>query len=340
MPEVSDIAERAAAGGQVTRDEALWLALDAEFDELLCHANRIRERFHGNVVHLCSIINARSGACAEDCKFCSQSAHHSTDVAVHPLVSQDEIVDAARAAAEIGADSFGLVTSGESACNDRGDFDAICSAAKEVDGSTDATACVSIGMLSPDDAQRLAAAGVRRINHNLETSARFFPEICSTHSHADRVETVRNAKAAGLEVCCGGIFGLGETWEDRVDLALQLRHLDADAIPINFLNPIPGTPLEGRPLLEPLEALRIIAVYRFVHPAKEIKVCGGREVTLRDLQSWMFRAGASGTMLGNYLTTEGRSAGDDLRMLADLGLTIRRKSQAPNPQAQTNAKSQ
>ncbi|MFH1731467.1 MAG: biotin synthase BioB [Planctomycetota bacterium] len=338
MPEVSDIAERALASGQVTRDEALWLAREADFEELLCHANRIRERFHGNVVHLCSIINARSGACSEDCKFCSQSAHHSTNVAVHPLVSQGEIVDAARAAVEIGADSFGVVTSGGSACNDRGDFDAICAAAKEVDGSTDATACVSIGMLSPDDAQRLAAAGVRRINHNLETSARFFPEICSTHSHADRAGTVGNAKAAGLEVCCGGIFGLGETWDDRVDLALQLRDLDVDAIPINFLNPIPGTPLERRPLLEPREALRIIAVYRFVHPPKEIKVCGGREIVLRDLQSWMFRAGASGTMLGNYLTTAGRSPGDDLRMLADLGLTPRNRSQEPRSKRNTSAK--
>jgi len=340
LPEVSHIAERALAGGEVSRANALWLARDAELDELLCHANRIRERFHGNVVHLCSIINARSGACSEDCKFCSQSAHHRTGVDVHPLVSQDEMADAARAAAEIGADSFGIVTSGESASEDRSDFDAICSAAERIGRSAGAAACVSIGMLSLEDAQRLAAAGVRRINHNLETSARFFPEICSTHSHADRVETVRNAKAAGLEACCGGIFGLGETWEDRVDLALQLRDLDVDAIPVNFLNPIPGTPLEGRPLLEPREALRIIAVYRFVHPAKEIKVCGGREMTLRDLQSWMFRAGASGTMLGNYLTTAGRSAQDDLQMLADLGLTIRGKSQAPNPKAQTNARSQ
>jgi len=340
LPEVSHIAERALAGGEVSRANALWLARDAELEGLLFHANRLRERFHGNAVHLCSIINARSGACPEDCKFCSQSAHHRTSVDVHPLVSQDKMVDAARAAAEIGADSFGIVTSGESACRDRDDFDAICSAAKEISGSTGATACVSIGTLSPDDARQLAEAGIRRINHNLETSARFFPEICSTHSHADRAATVRNAKAAGLEVCCGGIFGLGETWEDRVDLALQLRGLGVDAIPINFLNPIPGTPLEGRPLLEPREALRIIAVYRFAHPAKEIKVCGGREMTLRDLQSWMFRAGASGTMLGNYLTTAGRSAEDDLRMLADLGLTIRGKSQAPSPKAQTNAKSQ
>ena len=321
------IAEQALAGGPVGRDDALWLATEAGFEELLFHANRIRERFHGNVVHLCSIISARSGACSEDCSFCAQSARHGTDINVHPLVSGDEMLEAAQTAAAIGADSFGVVTSGESACKHKADFDAICSAARKIGDATNAAACVSIGTLSPENAEQLAAAGVRRINHNLETSARFYPQICTTHPHARRVETVKNAKAAGLEVCCGGIFGLGETWEDRVDLALQLRGLGVDAVPINFLNPIPGTPLGGRPPLEPREALRIIAVYRFLHPTKEIKVCGGREVTLRDLQSWMFRAGASGTMLGDYLTTKGRSADDDLRMLADLGLVPRSQHQ-------------
>jgi biotin synthase len=320
---LDQIAEQALAGESVGRDDAMWLAREADFDELLLHANRIREHFHGNVVHLCSIINAKSGECSEDCKFCSQSAHYQTDVDVHSLASGAEIVDAAREAAEIGADSFGVVTSGEGACKNRDDFDAICSAAKEIGSATDAAACVSIGVLSPENAAQLVAAGVRRINHNLETSARFYPEICTTHPHARRVATVQNAKAAGLEVCCGGIFGMGETWADRVDLALQLRDLGVDAVPINFLNPIPGTPLEDRPPLPPLEALRIIALFRFVHPSKEIKVCGGREVVLRDLQSWMFRAGASGTMLGNYLTTRGRAAGDDLQMLADLGLVPR-----------------
>ncbi len=333
---LADIAECALAGEPVGREDALRLAHDADFDELLFHANRIRERFHGNVVHLCSIINAKSGACSEDCAFCSQSARYETPAAVHPLATQAEMVGAARAAAETGADSFGIVTSGESACKSREDFGSICSAAGEIDAATAATACVSIGTLSADDARQLVASGVRRINHNLETSERFFPKVCTTHLHAERVDTVRNAKAAGLQVCCGGIFGLGETWDDRVDLALQLRELDVDAIPINFLDPIPGTPLEGRPLLEPREALRIIAVYRFMHPTKEIKVCGGREVTLGDVQPQMFRAGASGTMLGNYLTTTGRSAEDDLRMLADLGLVPRSRSQTPRDKIQTS----
>ena len=224
---------------------------------------------------------------------------------------------------ESGADRFGIVTSGESACRNQRDFEAICAAAKEIQASGCVNACVSIGKLAPGDVEKLGAAGVRRIHHNLETSGRFFPEICTTHSHADRVDTVRNVKAAGIETCCGGIFGLGETWEDRVDMALELRGLGVDSVPINFLNPVPGTPLGGRPLLPPTEALRIIALYRFLLPDKEIKVCGGREMTLRDLQSWMFRAGASGTMIGDYLTTKGRSPADDLRMIADLGLTQR-----------------
>jgi len=311
------------AGEALGREEALWIATAADFEELLYWANLLRDRFCGNVVHLCSIINAKSGACSEDCKFCAQSARYHTSAPVHALASRAEMAVAADAAAGLGADSFGIVTSGEAACKDQKDFDAICEAAGAVAESGKIDPCVSIGRLGAEDAARLKAAGVNRINHNLETSARFYPQVCTTHSHAERVATVQSARAAGLEVCCGGIFGLGETWEDRVDLALQLRELGVDAVPINFLNPIPGTPLGGRALLPAREALRIVALYRFLLPDREIKVCGGREVTLRDLQSWMFRAGASGTMLGSYLTTRGRSPEDDLQMLADLGLAPR-----------------
>ena len=326
MSRLSDIAERVLEGGGVGRDEALRLARDADLDELLFHANRLRRHFCGDVVHLCAVLSARSGACSEDCKFCAQAAQHRTDAPVHPLVSAEEMTAAAGRAATAGADRFGIVTSGESAPRDPGDFETICAAAQDIVASGAVHACVSIGRLGPADVERLKAAGVRRVHHNLETSERFYPEICTTHSHADRVATVRHVKAAGLEVCSGGLFGLGETWEDRVDLARHLRGLGVDSVPINFLNPIPGTPLEGRPLLGPREALRIIALFRFLLPAKEIKVCGGREAVLRDLQSWMFFAGASGTMVGHYLTTTGRSPEDDLRMIADLGLVPRREA--------------
>lgn len=331
MSELSSIAERVLAGDNVGRSDALWLAGSARFDELLFWANRLREHFCGDVVQLCSVINAKSGACSEDCKFCAQSARYKTGAAVYPLVPKDAMTSAARKAAELGADRFGIVTSGESACKNRADFEVICAAANAIEASGAVRACVSIGKLAPADAEQLSAAGVRRIHHNLETSARFYPEVCTTHPRDERVDTIKNAKAAGLEVCCGGIFGLGETWEDRVDLALELRELGVDSVPINFLNPTPGTPLGERPLLPPREALRIVALYRFVLPTGEIKVCGGREATLRDLQSWMFRAGASGTMLGDYLTTQGRSADEDMRMFADLGMTTAAKSETRNP---------
>jgi len=317
------MADDVLSGAPVGRGEALWLAAEADFETLLFHADRVRGHFCGNAVHLCAIVNAKSGACSEDCAFCSQSARHRTDASVYPLLAKAAIVAAAHDGAAAGADRFGIVTSGESTCRNRRDFAVICEAADEIEARGDIRACCSIGSLGADDAARLFAAGVRRIHHNLETSARFYPQICTTHSHESRVETVRTAKAAGLEVCCGGLFGLGETWEDRVDLALHLRELDVDSVPINFLNPVAGTPLGDRPLLAPREALRVVAVYRFLLPTREIKVCGGREVTLRDLQSWMFRAGASGTMVGNYLTTTGRPAAADLQMLRDLGLVPR-----------------
>jgi biotin synthase len=323
VDELSELAERVLGGERLGRAQARWLAETAEFEALLFHADRIRGRYCGDAVHLCSILNAKSGACSEDCRFCAQAARYRTGAPVHKLVSEDRMVEAAEEAAGPGPDRFGIVTSGESACEDPAALAAICAAAQRIRDGGKIEPCVSIGRLSPDHCARLKAAGLRRIHHNLETSERFYPQVCTTHSHADRVATVRNAKAAGLQVCCGGLFGLGETWDDRIDLALELRDLAVDSVPINFLNPVPGTPLGDRELLPPREALRIVALYRFLLPDKEIKVCGGREATLRDLQSWMFRAGASGTMLGNYLTTQGRSAEDDLRMMADLGLTPR-----------------
>jgi len=183
--------------------------------------------------------------------------------------------------------------------------------------------CVSLGTLPPSDVEYLLSRGLRSVHHNLETSRSFFPKVCTTHDYEEDVAAVRAAKAAGAWVCCGGIFGLGESPEDRVELALTLRELGVDSIPVNFLNPVPGTPLEGRRELSPIDCLRIIAMLRLTNPTREIIVCGGREVNLRDLQALMFAAGATGTMVGDYLTTAGRAAEEDLRMLRDLGLTRR-----------------
>jgi biotin synthase len=183
--------------------------------------------------------------------------------------------------------------------------------------------CVSLGALPADGIAYLMSRGLRSVHHNLETSRRFFPSVCTTHDYEEDVRAVRDAKAAGAWVCCGGIFGLGETDEDRVELAMTLRELGVDSIPVNFLNPVPGTPLEGKRDLTPITCLKIIAMMRLCHPAREIIVCGGREVNLRDLQSLMFAAGATGTMAGNYLTTCGRPAEEDIRMIRDLGLSLR-----------------
>ena len=322
MPSIQSMEAAVLAGQPLDdRDAAQLVALsDSDPYDLLHSANRIRRHFRGNEVRLCSIINARSGACSEDCAFCAQSARHKTGVPVYPLVSTDKIVETGRACAEAGAFCFGIVTSGRGPGVER-DFESVRGAIDQLDGIQ---SCASLGTLTAESAARLKAAGLRRYNHNLETARSFFPSICSTHSYDDRRATVKIAKAAGLHACCGGIFGLGESWQHRIEMALDLRDLDADTIPINFLNPVPGTRLAGRPPLPPMEALRIIALYRFLLPAKDIKTSGGRERCLGDLQSWMFYAGANGTLIGNYLTTPGRPAEEDLKMIAALGMVAKK----------------
>lgn len=312
------------------RDAADLVALsETEPYELFHSADRVRRHFKGNVVRLCSIVNARSGACSEDCKFCAQSGRHKTGVAVYPLLSADKLLDAADASVRAGADCFGIVTSGrgpDGRCPGREtDLAAVCGTIARLDG---VEACASLGALTPESAALLRRAGLCRYNHNLETARSFFPSICTTHSYDDRVATVRAAKAAGLKACCGGIFGLGESWPQRIEMALDLRELDVDTVPINFLNPVPGTQLEGRRPLPALEGLRIIALYRLVLPEKNIKTAGGRGLCLGDMQSWMFYAGANGTLIGNYLTTAGRPAEDDLRMIRTLGLVPRKSRDA------------
>jgi biotin synthase len=304
-------------GKRISKDEAreLW---SAGLSSLLFHADQVRRYFKGDRVHLCGIINAKSGACAEDCKFCAQSAHHATGVPRYPLVWQDDIAAAYGRAADAGACCFGVVSSGAVLSDD--DIAQMCAVAPKLQGRPRLS--VSFGSLSTEALRRLKASGVRRIHHNLETAESFFPNICTTHSFADRIETIRRAKAEGLEECSGGIMGLGETLSQRLELAFTLRELDVDSVPLNFLNPIPGTPFEKLAPLSGSEILRTIAVFRFILPDKIISVCGGREINLRDLQSWIFYAGASGMMVGGYLTTSGRDIYKDLQMIKDLGLGI------------------
>ncbi|NOZ22975.1 MAG: biotin synthase BioB [Planctomycetes bacterium] len=320
--QISEIAKAALSGSDISRDDAAGLAgvTGQGVYDLLYWANAIRYAHHGDRITLCSVISAKQGKCTEDCRFCAQSVHHQASIAEYDLVERNKIVHAADNAKKMGSHRFGIVTSGESAC-DTDDWSAVLDAVRALVAMGSITPCASLGSLTKEAAEELRQAGLERYHHNLETSEGHFPNICSTHSFEDRVDTIRVAKDAGLEVCCGGIFGVGETWEDRIDLAFTLRELGVDSVPLNFLNPIPGTPLGDMEPTPPLDLLKIIALYRFILPEQEIRVCGGREVSLRDLQSWMFYAGANGTMIGNYLTTEGRCADDDRRMFHDLGMT-------------------
>jgi biotin synthase len=284
-------------------------------DLLMC-ANKIRNRYRTNELVTCSIINAKSGLCSQDCAFCAQSVHHKTNVNIYPMLSEEEIVNNAISMYKEGARRFSMVTSGYMLTDK--EIDIISSAASNITKKTDLTVCASLGILTEPMAQKLKEGGITVYHHNLETARSYFDKVCTTHDYAEDIQTVRFAKSIGLKVCCGGILGLGETWEQRVELAFTLKELDVDGIPINFLNPIPGTKMEDRPLMSPMEALKCIALFRFINPEKNILICGGREVTLRNYQSWIFTAGANGLMIGNYLTTQGRDARMDMDMIKEV----------------------
>ncbi len=285
--------------------------------ELFSLANYFRTKL-GDRVDLCSIINAKCGLCPEDCKFCAQSAHNDTEITTYPLMNEEEILSMAQMMEEEGAARFCIVTSGKELNGE--DFENILSSLRIIRKETGLSVCISSGVLTDERALVLKRAGATRIHHNLETSKNFFNKICTTHTYDEKIKTIYVAKNAGLEVCCGGIIGMGESVSDRLELAFTLRNLDVDSIPINILNPIKGTPIGIEKPIEPLEILKTISVFRLILPEKNIRVAGGREKNLRDLQSLCLLAGANGLLLGNYLTTEGRMPGDDIQMITDLGL--------------------
>lgn len=292
-----------------------------EIYDLIALAGRVTRRsFPENGVELCSIINAKSGHCSEDCAFCAQSAYHNTGVKTYPLLQPEEILRSAIKVEKSGVKRFSIVTSGRG-ISDR-DLDSVLETLRLLRRETNLKLCASLGIITERQAAMLAEAGLSTYHHNLETAPGYFNKICTTHTYQDRVQTIMAAKKAGLQVCSGGILGLGESPQQQVELALELRKLDINSVPLNFLNPIAGTPLQNRAVLPPLKLLKAVAIFRLVLPRAVLRLCGGRKEGLRRLQPLGFLAGANGLMVGNYLTTSGEELQEDLQMLHDLALKI------------------
>ncbi|MFZ5596948.1 MAG: biotin synthase BioB [Bacillota bacterium] len=290
-----------------------------EILDLLSASGSMARKTRGNRVETCAIVNARSGGCSEDCRFCSQSSRYETKAPVYPFLSPENILRQAIYMEAAGAKRFSLVTSGRG-ISDR-DFDTALATFALLKRETGLKLCSSFGIINEEKAVMLKQAGVEMYHHNLEASSGYFPLTCTTHSHQDRINTIKTARKAGLRICAGGIMGIGETFGQRVDLAFEIRDLGIDSVPVNFLKPIKGTPLENTPPVPPLTLLQILAIFRLIMPGAVIRLCGGRQ-NLGALQPLAFMAGADGVMIGNYLTTKGEDIKKDMQMLADLGLQI------------------
>ena len=281
-------------------------------EELIMRADRVRREEGIRRVELCGIINARSGSCGEDCRFCAQSAHYRTGIPEYPLMDRSEIVAGAIQARKNGAERFGIVTSGRRLTED--EVQAVAETIREINERVGISTCASLGALDERSFSLLKEAGLKRYHHNIETSRRFYGDIVSTHDHSERVNTVKTAKKMGFEVCSGGIIGMGETWRDRIDMALLLKELDVDAVPVNMLIPVKGTPLEGMETIAPFDAVRTIAFFRIILCGKAIKIAAGMQTVLKDFGALAFMAGADGMMTGGYLTAAGRPVEDDLAL--------------------------
>jgi biotin synthase len=320
---IASLGERVLEGGGISRDEATWLfnlETSSDIIDLLSWANRVRERFKGNKIHLCSIVNVKAGGCSENCRFCSQSALYQTESPRYGLVESEAILTAAAEAKAHGVVGLGLVAAWRG-LEEGPVLDELCARFAELKQSGHARPDASLGIIKNQRvADRLKTAGVECYNHNLETSRRFYSQVCTSHTYEERLQTIRHLKQAGIKICSGGIIGMGETRADRCDLAFALKEIGANVVPVNILNPIPGTPFEKNPPLPVLEILKTIACFRLILPRQEIMIAGGRTVNLRDAQSLIFMAGASALMVGNYLTTLNQPVEKDLQMLTDLGL--------------------
>lgn len=320
---ISDLRDRVLLGGEVTREEANSL-INIENEELLHElinaAHEITVFFNSQQAHLCSLINAKSYLCSEDCGFCSQSTHFKTEAARYELLSADEIVKAAKDVESQGIDNFCIVTSGGS-LNEK-EFEHIIDAVKRLKAETKLNIDGSLGFLTAERVERLKEAGMRRFNDNLQSSREFYTKIVSTHSYDKRLETLDFLRQGDMDLCSGGIFGMGETREDRVNMAFELKRFTPECVPVNILNPRPGTPLQNAPKIAPMEVVKAIAVYRFILPKSNIKLAGGREVNLGEFQKLALKAGANGLVSGGYLTTGGNSFDTDKNMLKEAGYDV------------------
>ncbi len=321
---INEVTERILDGGQITFEEAFTLINVDENDKdtleiLFAGANKIREKFLSNKVDLCTIMNAKSGKCSEDCKFCAQSAHYHTDVENYDLLDYSQILKRAKENESAGAHRFSLVTSGKGLTGKV--FDEIVDIYRRLREDTNLKLCASHGIISYEQALQLKKVGVIMYHHNVETSKDYYDEICTTHDYQERFETIKNVIKAGLEICCGGIIGLGESREDRVKMGFEIRDLGVKSIPINILRPIKGTPLQDREMLTPYEILKTMALYRYIIPDCYIRYAGGR-LALKDKQNIGFRAGVNAALVGNYLTTVGNDIEEDKKMITCEGLEI------------------
>lgn len=319
MNQIEELKTRVLNGEQIDKQEALAL-YDAPLEELCQAADEIREHFCGNRFDMCTIINGKSGHCSENCKYCAQSAFYHSHIEEYPLLSADEIVEQAKINDEQGVLRYSIVTSGKRLSNE--EVDQMCEAIRRIKKETGIAVCVSFGLLDETQFRKAKEAGAIRVHNNLETSRRNFPNVCTTHTFDDKIAAIKAAKSAGLTVCSGGIMGMGETPADRIDMALTLRELDIHSVPVNMLNPIPGTPYENLPKLTNDDMRRIVAVFRFLLPDASIRLAGGRGL-LPDKGKACFQSGANAAISGDMLTTSGISVATDMALLKDLGYEVR-----------------
>ena len=319
--EITALADKVISDGVgVSKEEAVALIASPDIDALCDAADRITKAFHSNIFDSCSIVNARSGMCGEDCKWCAQTNRHHTGCLTYNILDEEETLRAARLNQQTGIRRFSLVTSGRTV-SDR-DLDKFIQIIKRLKNETDLHLCVSMGLLSESQLSRLKEAGIERYHCNMETSERMWPELVSTHSQADKRLTIEAARRQGMAICSGGIIGMGETEEDRIDFAIMLRDMGVDSVPMNILNPIKGTPLENTPLISEEDIIRCAAVWRFILPKQVIRFAGGRGRLSRSNMKRIFQGGVNGAIMGDMLTTIGNTIREDLELIADSGLHL------------------